>query len=162
MPCRGVHFGLTSQEDQRLLAAANDAAVVEILQEEVEERWNEEWLYETDKAWDAIHRCLVRGSLTTDGSILSKAILGGRQLYRGSDRFVSYLTQNEVRVVAKELAAVDECWMRERYAMLQQHDYDGPANDDDFAYTWEHLQGLREFLHRAAAAERPVVFCVDQ
>ena len=52
--------------------------------------------------------------------------------------------------------------MPARYAMLPQHDYDGPANDNDFAYTWEHLQGLREFLHRAAAAERPVVFCVDQ
>ena len=63
MACRGVHFALTSQEDQRLLAATNDAAVVEILQEEVEERWNEEWLYETDKAWDAIHRCFVRHSL---------------------------------------------------------------------------------------------------
>ena len=31
--------------------------------EEIEDRWDRDWLVETDKAWDAIHRCLTGGTL---------------------------------------------------------------------------------------------------
>ena len=37
--------------------------MLDIVQEEIEEPWDEEWLLEMDKAWDAIHRCLTDGRL---------------------------------------------------------------------------------------------------
>ena len=162
MPCRGVHFALTAEESARLLSAAGDDALVDVMQEEIEERWDEEWLCETDKAWDAIHRCLSGGGLAPDGSTLSKVVLGGRQLHGGVDYVVSYLTPDEVRAVARALPTIDEPWMRSRFATLGQHGYDGPGDDVDFAYTWESFQALRAFYERAADAGRPVVFSVDQ
>ena len=63
MGCRGVHFALTNEEAERLLAAAASGDAVDYLEEEIEEQWNEDWLVETDKAWDVIHRCLTDGKL---------------------------------------------------------------------------------------------------
>jgi len=58
--CRGVHFAITESDAARLLGAPDDTRVLEIIQDEIEEQWDEEWLYQTDKAWDAIHRCLTQ------------------------------------------------------------------------------------------------------
>ena len=135
---------------------------MEVLQEEIEERWDQEWLCETDKAWDAIHRCLTDGRLADDGTILGKCILGGLQLHSGGDYIVSYLTPDEVAAVAHDLDPIDEQWLRGRYASLAQHGYDGPMCDEDFSFTWHHLQELREFFRKTAEARRPVVFSVDQ
>jgi len=50
MACRGVFFALTAKDVKRLLAAESDDDVLEIVEEEIEERWDEDWLQETDKA----------------------------------------------------------------------------------------------------------------
>ncbi|RYZ66010.1 MAG: DUF1877 family protein, partial [Proteobacteria bacterium] len=65
MACRGVHFAITNDDLAALLNADSDGDVMEVVQS-VEERWeaNEGFICETDKAWDAIHRCLSDGSLT--------------------------------------------------------------------------------------------------
>lgn len=162
MACRGVHFALRPDEQQQLLEAVDDAALVALLQEEIEERWDQEWLFESDKAWDAIHRCLGKGDLSSDGSTLSKCILGGRQLHEGDGYIVSYLTADEVASVSIALDKVDESWVRRRYSSIAKHGYDGPVGDDDFEYTWDNLQGLRAFFRKAAEARRTVVFFVDQ
>ena len=89
MACRGVYFALTTEESQRLLAASSDQ-VVDIIKEEIEQRWDKEWLEEADKSWDAIHRCLTDGSLRCRGKVvLEKFVLGGKQLYDGNDYIVS-------------------------------------------------------------------------
>lgn len=52
MGCRGVHFAITDEQAQRLLAAEDqdsDDAVLAII-EEIEEAWDEEFTAETDKA----------------------------------------------------------------------------------------------------------------
>jgi hypothetical protein len=59
---RGVHFALTSADEARLAESRDDANVMEIV-EEIEERWDRDWLFQTDKAWDEIHRCLNDGTL---------------------------------------------------------------------------------------------------
>jgi hypothetical protein len=66
MGCLGVHFALNHEDEQRLLLAENDEDVRRIAIEEIEERWDENWLQQTDKAWDAIHRSLNGGKLTWD------------------------------------------------------------------------------------------------
>ena len=162
MACRGVYFALSQDDAGRVTrAAGDDDALIEILQEEIEERWDVNWLCETDKAWDAIHRCLSGGSLASDGSTLSKCVLGGRQLHAGEGYIVSFLEPHEARAVARDISRIDEPWMRRQYERLADHGY-GPAGEDDFLYTWEYFQGVREFFTKAAAANRAVVFTVDQ
>src|SRR6478752_8070949 len=101
MSCRGVFFALTKEEEKKLLAAPNSDTVVEIITEEIEERWDREWLVEMDKSWDAVHRCLGDGSLrTSQPSLSAKAVLGGRQLSFNADWIISYLTADEVEQVA--------------------------------------------------------------
>jgi hypothetical protein len=93
MACRGVHFALSAGEQQRLLAAAgDDDAVLSVILEDIEQRWDNDWLQETDKAWDAIHRCLTDGTLSFESiSPFHKCILGGRQLYNAlSDEDFGY------------------------------------------------------------------------
>ncbi len=162
MPCRGVHFALTATESTALLAASSDAAVLGVVHQEIEEVWDEERLCETDKAWDAIHRCLAGGPLEDDGSILSKCILGGRQLHAGDGSIVSYLSASEVARLAPALEVIDEPALRQRYDQIGQHGYEGPIGDEDFEYTWDHFDALREFFRDAAAKGRPTVLTVDQ
>ena len=94
MAGRGVLFTITDTDVQQLLSArqATDADdEVMAVVEEIEERWDENWLYETDKAWDAIHRCLTDGQLEYENGEypLNHCILGGTQLYAGDDYIIS-------------------------------------------------------------------------
>jgi hypothetical protein len=67
----GVHFALVEKDARRMQRARGNDALQEVL-EEIEERWDRRWLQETDKAWDAIHRCLTDGYLRS-GSTPSTA-----------------------------------------------------------------------------------------
>ena len=159
----GVHFALSPEDEQRLLAAAGDDAVIEVV-EEIEERGlDEDRTCQTDKAWDALHRCLTDGSLLYESGPfpLSAAILGGRQLIDEADYTVSYVPADRVPPVAEALAAVDREWLRHRYDTLSGTDYDGPLGDDDFEYTWDGLQDVREFYLTAARGGWAVIFTVD-
>ena len=70
MACRGVLFALTDEEVARLRGAKSDDEVLGIVQDEIEQRWDQEHLEECDKAWDAIHRCLpMERSFGAAGSI---------------------------------------------------------------------------------------------
>ena len=164
MACRGVHFAITSNDAQRLLAlAGDDDAVLELVQEDAEGRWDEDWLQETDKAWDAIHRCLTDGTLTSDASIARhKCILGGRHLYSGDEYIISFLMADEVRDVSEAIAPFGETELRDRYFMIDEAEYGVPLSDEDFEYTWEWFETLKEFFAKAADADRAVVFSVDQ
>src|SRR5688500_15473935 len=107
----GVYFALKSKEAARLLGAAGDEEAVATDLEEIEERWDEAWLQEVEKAWDAIHRCLTDGGLSFETlSPLHQCVLGGRQLYPGEDCIVSFLTVEEVKNVADAVHPIDEAW----------------------------------------------------
>jgi hypothetical protein len=60
--CRGVLFAIDQEELQALRQATSDSEVQAVVAA-IEERWDERFLAETDKAWDAIHRCLTDGTL---------------------------------------------------------------------------------------------------
>ena len=99
--------------------ATRDDTEVRAFVEEVEMGdWDGEPLdCETDKAWDAIHRCLSDGTLGSGRRLspLDMAVLGGGHHHEGDDYIVAHLRAGEVAQVAAALDAVDENRMRQRY-----------------------------------------------
>lgn len=164
MTARGLHFAITSDDLARLLAASNDKELMEVV-EQIEEMWDERYLAESDKAWDAIHRCLTDGSLLYESGTypLNHVICGGRQLHRGEECTVSLVTPEQVKDVGAAIDPLTEPWMRQRYfSMLQAGGYDGEIDEDDFSYTWTWFENVRNLYRKAAADGRAVIFTVDQ
>ncbi|MEU0868996.1 YfbM family protein [Nocardia brasiliensis] len=160
----GVHFALTPQQARALLGAEDPddlLALVEMIEEELADEADQ---VSSDKAWDAIHRCLSDGTLDPAGGTypLSYAVLGGTRLDAGEDYFVSYLTSEQVDDVARALAPLDEQSFHERFFALDSDDYAGPRDTDDFAYTWSNLVDIRAFFARTAQLGGHVIFTVDQ
>jgi hypothetical protein len=96
----GVHFAITPGQERALLAADDEghSDMVGELLEEIEETWHDDGLkVDTDKAWDAIHRCLTDGTLDPDGGEypLSLAVLGGRHLH--DEYYVVYINAAQTR-----------------------------------------------------------------
>ena len=164
MACRGVHFAIRPEKMSRLLQARTDRDLLSIVQDEIEVEWDKEWLYQTDKAWDAIHRSLTDGQLRFDNGAFphKAAVLGGEPLYRGDDYIVSLVRPESVGAVARALARVDKQALREGYSKISQSDYQGLISDEDFEYTWDWFDGLAGFFQKAAEGGRAVIFTVDQ
>ena len=163
MASRGVHFAITPTEMECLLAAPNDVELMKII-EALEEAWDTENLAQSDKAWNAIHRCLTDGSLLYDsGSYpLNHVICGGRALYKGDDYTISLVTPCQVRDVSAALTSSSEPWLRDRYySLIDPKEYDGDHGEDDFEYTWEWFQGVCDLFKKASATGRAVIFTVD-
>ena len=162
MACRGVHFAITAQEAERLLAAKDDEELVGIVTDEIEEAW--EVAFETDKAWDALHRCLSNGTLNSSEGAppLNRVFFGGRTLNEEADYFVVMVAPAEVKEIATALAGVTESWLRHRYFDIPFPDYQGEKSEEDWQYTVSNFRGLPEFFARAAAEDRYVIFTVDQ
>jgi uncharacterized protein DUF1877 len=164
MACREVLFALTAEEERQLLDASQDDEAMMAVIEEIEESWNEEWLQETDKAWDAIHRCLTDGTLNYGSSALHGCILGDvpDSLYEEEDYIVSYKEPDKVKKIAAAIRSIDEAWMRPKYFAINPRDYDVPLSEQDFDYTWDWFQGVQKFYQKGATDGRAVVFTVDQ
>lgn len=152
------------------MRAPDSDTVIEIINEEIEDRWDTDWLQQMDKSWDAVHRCLGNGTLAVSQSATSaKAVLGGQHLSSRSDWIVSYLAVSMVPKVAEALEPFAEVEFRRRYFSLRKKflwfdftDYDGPLNEEDFEYTWAYFEEMRTFFGKAAKAKRAVIFTVDQ
>ena len=169
MACRGVHFALEPNDVAKLRAAGGNDEVVDIVFEEFEAQWDGEWLCQTDKAWDAIHRCLTDGLLETDGEPypLALSILGGEQLYQSDspysqEYFICLVDESQVSDVAEALGAITKEEFRKRYFDLDPEQYDGDIGEEDWEYTWNWFEPLATFFAKAAEAGRAVLFTVDQ
>ena len=164
MACRGVHFAITDKQYRKLTSFTTDDELIEFLQEEIEEGWDEDWLCETDKAWDAIHRCLTDGKLEwNNGSFpLNAVVIGGKQLHRGEDYIISLITSEQVVQVAGSIKEIDEAFFRKGYQKIKQSEYDGLLGEEDFQYTWEYFKGLPALFEKAAKDRRSIIFSVDQ
>jgi hypothetical protein len=163
MSARGVHLAVSPAQEERLLAAKSDRKLMGLV-EEIEEAWERPFVCETDKAWDAIHRCMTDGSLLyVSGEYpLNHCICGGRQLFRGREYTVSYVSAPQVKDVALALAKITRAGMRKRYDQLDPDEYDEvEIGDEDFAYTWENFLDVRRFYKKAAEAGRAVIFTVS-
>lgn len=164
MACRGVHFALTDDQRTQLLALVESLGdVIGYIQEDIEEQWDTDWLCETDKAWDAIHRCMTDGTLSEDDSTpFHWCILNGLQMYVGNDYIVSFVDALNVKQVADAIAPLNESDFRTRYNAIDESGYGMPLSDEDLEYTWSYFTALRDLFARAATANRSVLFSVDQ
>ena len=164
MACRGVHFALTDEQRTQLLAIVESPGeVIGFIQEDIEEQWDTDWLCETDKAWDAIHRCLTDGTLSDgDSTPFHWCVLNGSQLYDGDDYIVSFVDVPNVKQVSEAIAPLSESEFRTRYNAIDSQDDGVPLSDEDFGYTWSYFTALRDLFIRAATANRSVLFSVDQ
>lgn len=167
MACLGVHFALSPDDAARLLALADDAARLDFVQEEIEERYLEDpgtYAAESDKAWDAMHRALADGLLSYDGGAypLNHVVLGGRPLYGDEDYILSLKTPEQVRDVAAAVEGVTREALRQRYDAIDPDEYGFELSDDDFDYTWDWFENVRALFRTAAAEGRYVLFTADQ
>jgi len=161
---RGMHFAITYEQAMKLLQCKSDDELAAMVGEEIEEVSDEDDSFQTDKAWDPIHRCLSDGSLDVRQGTqpLNMAILGGRILNREADHFVVLLTPTEVKQVAEALSRVTEDWMKKRYFDQSFPDYQGGKSQEDWEYAWGSFDGLPQFFATAAARRQHVIFTVDQ
>lgn len=166
MACRGVFFALSSAQKEHLLALDSDEKRLEYIQEEIEQPWDETHLMQTDKAWDAIHRCLTDGTLKVarSSSPLGKLIVGGIQLYSDPQSYIVNLIEgSELPAISTALKAVTKEWLKARYDQLRSTDYPQELiSEQDWEYTWEWFSGIPDFVDRAVHERRSIVFTVDQ
>jgi hypothetical protein len=166
MACRGLFFALGSPEKEGLLALSGDNERLEYLQEKIEASWDEAHLLQTDKAWDAIHRCLTDGTLTVRRSSnpLAKLILGGIQLHSDTQTYIINLIESsELSEISIALKEVTKEWLKKRYDQLGTTDYPQELISElDWEYTWDWFSGIPEFVGRAIKEGRSIIFTVDQ
>lgn len=167
MSCLGVHFALTEEEASHLRSLDDEQERLEHLQEVIEERYmsqEKQFAAESGKSWDAIHRALADGQLSWDGGAypLSHAVLGGEVLYTDSDYIMSLKTPEQVRDIAAAMAGITETDFRQRYDAIDAKSYGVPLSEEDFSYTWDWFQGVRDLYTRAAQQGRFILFSADQ
>jgi hypothetical protein len=75
---------------------------------------------------------------------------------------MSLKTPEQVRDIASALATIDEAEFRRRYFQIDAKSYGFPLSDEDFGYTWDWFQGVRDLYERAAKDGRFVLFTADQ
>ena len=158
---------MTEAQAKQLASFKSDTDRLAFLQEELEEKIFEEapeLAGESDKAWDAIHRCLTDGNLAYDNGEfpLSHVVLGGVPLYYEGDYIMSLKKPKEVGKIADALNKITEQWLRERYFKIPEGDYGVPLSDEDFQYTWDWLANIKALYARAAERGAYVLFTADQ
>ncbi|MHB0961506.1 MAG: YfbM family protein [Pirellulaceae bacterium] len=167
MGCLGVHFALDEDDVDALKSQPSDSARLDYLQEQIEERYFgdcRDWLAESDKAWDAIHRTLTDGTIGWGNGAfpLSHVILGGERIYELDDYIMTLKTPWEVKEIANSLSDVSEDQFREGYFRIDPDDYGFPVNQEDLEYTWSWFQDVHDLYDRAAKANRYVLFTASQ
>ena len=167
MSCLGVHFALTEKEATHLRSLTDEQERLNHLQEVIEETYfgeHPDLKAESDKAWDAMHRALADGQLTWDGGEypLSHVVLAGELLYTDSDYIMSLKTPQQVHDIAAALRPITEAEFRQRYFAIDAKSYSTPLSDEDFHYTWDWFQRVRDLYTRAAKEGRFVLFTADQ
>ncbi len=163
----GVHFSLTNSDLEKLLAFEDEEERRDFLSDSLEEEYfvnQREWLAESDKAWDAIHRVLTDGDLAWDnGSFpLNHVILGGQSLYSGDDYIMSLKSAEQVDSIAEALKLVTQESLRKSFFAIDPDEFDAKICDDEFESTWEYFEEIRNLFVRASEAKRTVIFTADQ
>lgn len=167
MACLGVHFALSESEVEQLRSIPSDRGRLDHVVEVIEETYFSEfkqYLAASDKAWDGIHRALADGTLDSIEvkDPLGNVILGGESLYSGDDYIILLKEPDLVERAAKAMAAIDETELRRRYHLIDPEEYGQPLNEEDFGYTWESFQVVRDLFTRASLVGRSILFTVDQ
>jgi len=165
--CLGVRFALSDAEASHLRSLASERDRLDYIQMDVEESYfadQSEYMAESDKAWDAIHKALTNGRLTWDGGEypLNHVVLAGEVLYTESDYIMSLKSPGQVRDIAAALPTVSESEFRRRCFAIDPDAYGLPVDESDFEYTWNWFQRVRRLYVLAAAEGRDVLFTASQ
>jgi hypothetical protein len=75
---------------------------------------------------------------------------------------MSFKTPVQVRDIATALSGITEADFRRRYDVINPKSYGSPLTDEDFRYTWDGFERVRDLYTRAAQAGRFVLFTADQ
>ena len=158
----GYHIALSRDNAKRVFAAADDTALLALIEEfkaSKELRKNGQ-LVDCKRTWDAIHRCLTEGTLDPSaGEVpMNHAVLGGKQLHKGTD-FIAVLVRPDLTpFVAEALHDMKEPEFRKRFFALGDHGYDQPINEKEYTLVWHHVQELRAFFEYCSEERFAVLF----
>lgn len=178
----GVHIALTPEQRATLLALETDDARREFV-EEVEETIDEKYTCDSDKAWDAIHRCLGEFPPNADyftevpehwgtwdspdqygSEPLRLAVLGGRKIHSDEkEYFIRLIETDQVGNIADAMNAIDDAEIRRRYTKYCNDAWGGAYRDsEDIDYTAEYFGNLKEFFAEIAKTNMAIIFTADQ
>lgn len=159
---RGYHIALDREHAKELFGIKEDAALRKFLEDlrgraEMKKSGR---VLDTGTTWDAIHRCLTEGELDPAGGEfpLNHAILGGKQLYKGTDSTAVLVRPDMTRFIAAALGEFDEEGVRPKFFALAGGSYTQPVDEKHFMQTWRMIQDLQIFFDAAAENLEAVVF----
>lgn len=181
MPCYGVFFALTDDERNKLQSFGNDEDRISYLQEEIEEKWDEDYLCSVDTAWDTIHQILSdfppgvqyfypvepeHGpyALPEDHGQypLKQAVLGGQKLVEDEKQyFIRLVEAQAVPDIADALRPLSFEWFETKYKELCQPELD-EYGEESVQIDWEAFCEMRDFYKRMAGNGRAIIFTAPQ
>jgi len=121
----GVHYAITADQRDGLLAQTDDARKMEFFGAEIEDKWDEEHGQISDTAWEAIHCCLTdsdKADSKAGEAPLNLAVLGGQRVLQSEKAHIIRLIEaDQVMEVAAALKGLDKSWME---GMFKKHSPD--------------------------------------
>lgn len=158
----GMHFALTDDVADRLLAARGDDELVTRIVDDIEENELAAFYCEADKAWDPIHCALAPVAERSEETWPAHGVILGDEDLNSDidDQLVGYLSPARAAEVAEFLATVTQADFEQKYDAMPVDDRNPEYGDDERGYAWAYLVGINEFFQRAAAERLHVVFSV--
>jgi uncharacterized protein DUF1877 len=159
---RGFHIALAREHAKTLFGLKDDGAIRKFL-DELKARPDMKKsgrLLDTGVLWDPIHRCLTEGELDPAGGDfpLNTAVLGGKQLLKGTDYTAVLIRPDMTRFIADALADLEEDDIRKKFFALNSGSFKGAIDEKHFMEMWLMLQNLKVFFEAAAENMEAVVF----
>jgi len=158
----GFHIALAREHAKTLFGLKDDASIRKFLEElkarpDIKKSGR---MLELGTLWDPIHRCLTEGELDPAAGDfpLNTAILGGKQLLKGTDYTAVLIRPDMTRFIADGLGELEEDDVRKKFFTLKGGSYQGLIDEKHFMEMWLRLQDLKVFFEAAAENMEAVVF----
>jgi len=158
----GFHIALAREHAKTLFGLKDDASIRKFLDElkarpDIKKSGR---MLELGTLWDPIHRCLTEGELdpTAGDFPLNTAVLGGKQLLKGTDYTAVLIRPDMTNFIADAIGELEEDDVRKKFTALNGGSYKGPIDEKHFIEMWLRLQDLKVFFEAAAENMEAVVF----
>jgi hypothetical protein len=159
---RGSHIALAREHAKTLFSLKDDASIRKFLEElSVRPDMKKSGrVLDTEILWDPIHRCFTEGELDPAAGDfpLNHAVLGGKQLLKGTDYTAVLVRPDMTRFIADGLADLEEDDIRKKFFALRNGSYKQPIDEKHFMEMWLMIQDLKVFFEAAAENMEAVVF----
>jgi hypothetical protein len=159
---RGFHIALSREHAKQLFAIKDDPSLLKLLEElkgnpDLKKSGR---ILDLGTAWDPIHRCLTEGELDPAGGDfpLNHAVLGGKQLHKGTDSTAVLVRPDMTRFIADALEELTEDDFRKKFFALNPQSYQQPIDEKHFMQTWIALLTLKDFYLATTENLEAVVF----